>query len=282
MGQASTPTTSTHRTLDGLHHIPRDRLVASSSRHSTRTNHESHPSVHESSLRSHRPERPDRFAGRRLTATALARPGFLAHSSGCVNSPPRCPPDNPPPDINKSGILDIARTVFGAAWASARAKNKKPALAEAMEQAFAVGVSADMHAAALAWMPPGFAAFDTGRVVEEAGGDADPPAAPDASVPDTGFAAGAKPEAPAETPADSPKRASVVASIEAPSATERRAAALAASTIGNGNAAEAGEPVAAASVGAAATVDAMPPVPMNGHDTAPDPLEIPDFLRGGH
>ena len=52
--------------------------------------------------------------------------------------------------IAKARVLDIARTVFGLAWASARSKYKKPALAEAMEAAFAagdppVGVSAAMH-----------------------------------------------------------------------------------------------------------------------------------------
>ena len=62
--------------------------------------------------------------------------------------------------IPKARVLDIARTVFGLAWASARSKYKKPALAEAMETAFAtgeppVGVSAAMHAEALAWTPPG-------------------------------------------------------------------------------------------------------------------------------
>ena len=36
--------------------------------------------------------------------------------------------------INKSRILDIARTVFGAAWASPRAKHKKPALREPGEE----------------------------------------------------------------------------------------------------------------------------------------------------
>ena len=76
--------------------------------------------------------------------------------------------------ITKARVLDIARTVFGLAWASARSKYKKPALAEAMETAFAagdppVGVSASMHAAALAWVPPGFTAFDTGRTVGDAG-----------------------------------------------------------------------------------------------------------------
>ena len=72
--------------------------------------------------------------------------------------------------IAKARVLDIARTVFGLNWASARSKYKKPALAEAMEAAFAagdppVGVSAAMHAKALAWVPPGFTAFDTGRTV---------------------------------------------------------------------------------------------------------------------
>ena len=60
--------------------------------------------------------------------------------------------------INKSRVLDIARTVFGLAWASARSKYKKPALAEAMEAAFAAGdppvgvTSRDARQAALAWV----------------------------------------------------------------------------------------------------------------------------------
>ena len=62
--------------------------------------------------------------------------------------------------IAKARILDIARSVFGISWASARAKSKKAALADAMETAFAageppVGLSGQMHAAALAWTPPG-------------------------------------------------------------------------------------------------------------------------------
>ena len=99
--------------------------------------------------------------------------------------------------INKSRVLDIARTVFGLAWASARSKYKKPALAEAMEAAFAagdppVGVSASMHAKALAWVPPGFAAFDTGRTVGDAG---------DAATDTTGTAPDGEPQ-PAEPAAD--------------------------------------------------------------------------------
>ncbi len=77
--------------------------------------------------------------------------------------------------IAKARILDIARETLGPAWASARAKNKKPDLAKAMEEAFAagsppLGVTADAHAAALAWTPPGFAAFDAGRAGVEDGG----------------------------------------------------------------------------------------------------------------
>ncbi len=69
--------------------------------------------------------------------------------------------------IARSRILDIARTVFGINWASARSKYRKPTLAEAMEAAFAagdppVGVSAAMHAAALAWTPPGLRRLDAG------------------------------------------------------------------------------------------------------------------------
>ena len=178
--------------------------------------------------------------------------------------------------INKSRILDIARTVLGPAWASARAKNKKPAIAEAMEQAFAagdppVGVSTAMHAAALAWVPPGFAAFDTGRVDAEAGEDAAaaPPAA-DASASDAGTAAGTAPVESAEAPAEH----------EADPAHGNRA----------GDATDGalpGEPDAGAAdtapeSGAAdidGTVGAMPPIPINGHDGVPDPLEIPEFLR---
>ena len=207
--------------------------------------------------------------------------------------------------INKSRILDIGRTVFGLAWASARAKNKKPALAAAMELAFAagdppVGVTADMHAAALAWMPPGFAAFDTGRVDEEAGeGDADPTAASVASVPDGGPATEAEPAASTKIPADPPQRTSVVESIDSPSEAEPAAAAPDAV---NGNRdvepaapetapanAEVGDRGGAAGIAdvamptdVATAADPIPPAHINGCDAAPDPLEIPEFLRRVH
>ena len=190
--------------------------------------------------------------------------------------------------IAKARVLDIARTVFGLNWASARSKYKKPALAEAMEAAFAagdppVGVSAAMHAAALAWTPPGFAPFDTGRTVADAG---------DAATDATGTAPADEPES-AEPAADCG-----IESAEAP-------------PVGNGRATEAApepEPsdgvTANAGNGAAEPVDAGPDAdrgdtgeadpdpavaggpdsiaatgPVNGHDAPPDPMEIPEFLR---
>ena len=114
--------------------------------------------------------------------------------------------------IAKARVLDVARTVFGLTWASARSKYKKPALADAMEAAFAAGdpptgVSAAMHARALAWVPPGFAAFDTGQAVED--GNAGDAAAE---------AAGTDPDGPAETQgAVEPAANSGTATVEAAS-----------------------------------------------------------------
>ena len=83
--------------------------------------------------------------------------------------------------IKKSRILDIARKTFGPAWASARSKYKKPDLAQAMEEAFAagerpVGIGKSEHAAALAWILPGFAAFDSGGPDADGAQAAEPPA----------------------------------------------------------------------------------------------------------
>ena len=190
--------------------------------------------------------------------------------------------------IAKARVLDIARTVFGLNWASARSKYKKPALAEAMEAAFAtgdppVGVSAAMHAAALAWVPPGFAAFDAGgvddtatddatagsaRADEVSAGDAGPAAEGDASVVETG-----------ETPADPPAGDGAVEQPVTEPADERPA--------GSGdNGAE--TETAPASAGGEHGPDiagpdgVMPPAPANGHDAPPDPMAIPEFLRRIH
>ena len=150
--------------------------------------------------------------------------------------------------INKGRILDIARETLGPAWASARAKNKKPALAKAMEEAFAagsppLGVTADAHAAALAWTPPGFKAFDAGSAgVEGDGAGTAPPADTTDSVAGTeppsepDSAGAAEPVEPehADAPADPPPVSTVV-SIEAPEAAEHHAAPIAANGHDNGN-----------------------------------------------
>ncbi len=179
--------------------------------------------------------------------------------------------------IPKARVLDIARTVFGLAWASARSKYKKPALAEAMEAAFAageppVGVSASMHAAALAWTPPGFTAFDTGRAVGDAGG-----AATDAA----GTAPAGEP-APAEPDADS-------WTDETEAAPEAEPSDGMTANAGNG-ASDTVDPGPDADRGDAGEADPDPAVaggpdgiaataPVNGHDVHGDPMEIPEFLR---
>ena len=86
--------------------------------------------------------------------------------------------------LRKDRILAVARDTLGPAWTSARSKYKKVDLARAMEEAFAagsppVGIAAEAHAAALAWTPPGFQAFD-------AGGDAADDAAADAGTESAG------------------------------------------------------------------------------------------------
>ena len=72
--------------------------------------------------------------------------------------------------VRKDRMLDVARRTLGIEWAHTHRKDKKATLATAMETAFAagdsvpLGVSKEGRAAALAWVPPGFAAFDTGHV----------------------------------------------------------------------------------------------------------------------
>ena len=198
--------------------------------------------------------------------------------------------------INKGRILDIARSVLSPAWASARSKNKKPDLAKAMEQAFAagdppLGLSAEMHAAALAWVPPGFAAFDTGRVDDEADDTttAEPELSADAAGPEP--AAGAEPAASAAESIDSPVEAGRVAAARAAANgnghAEQAAPETGPSGADDGN--DAGDDAQIAGTvdtaileDAAGAADAMPPPHINGRDAAPDPLEIPEFLRRVH
>ena len=207
--------------------------------------------------------------------------------------------------IAKARVLDIARTVFGLNWASARSKYRKPALAEAMEAAFAasdppVGVSAAMHAKALAWVPPGFTAFDTGRTVGDAGdavadaGTASTPEPAEAAV-GTGTAPDAEPGS-AEPTADSgtdPVEAAPAGNGHATEAApEPEPSDGAAANAGNG-AADTVDPGPDADAGDAGEADPDPAVaggpdgigatgPVNGHDAPPDPMEIPEFLRRVH
>ena len=82
--------------------------------------------------------------------------------------------------IRKDRILTVARATLGPVWASSRAKFKKADLARAMEEAFAAdppaGLNPSARAAALAWTPPGFTPFDTGRMEEAEGEEDIPPA----------------------------------------------------------------------------------------------------------
>ena len=173
--------------------------------------------------------------------------------------------------LRKDRILAIARETLGEAWAQAEAKQKKAYIAKAMQDAFAhgggvpAGVTAEGRAAAIAWTPPGFRAFDTGTVddsgaaddpgttapepqpsvadtplgdaPEDDGDDADGGADPSGADRNTSTSgvpeAGALPDNdsdPAPVDAQQPMNArvhSVVESIDAPAVAERRAAALA-------------------------------------------------------
>ena len=215
--------------------------------------------------------------------------------------------------VRKDRMLTVARETLGAEWASAHRKDKKATLATAMETAFAagdgvpLGVTKEGRAAALAWAPPGFHAFDTGRsddgedvAAESAPSPAGQPAtgtAEEATTEqphgaDNGASAEAPPAAADTAPADKPGRTSVVESIDSPAVAERLAVTRTGHTeIDAMNAmptADGGPRVIVQTVGldddgtGNDTPDAdppAPPVPDNGHDTSGDPLEVPAFLR---
>ena len=87
--------------------------------------------------------------------------------------------------LRKDRILAIARETLGETWAQAEAKQKKAEIAKAMQDAFAhgdgvpAGVTAEGRAAAIAWTPPGFRAFDTGAVDDNALADDERTTAPE-------------------------------------------------------------------------------------------------------
>ena len=223
--------------------------------------------------------------------------------------------------VRKDRMLDVARETLGLEWAHTHRKDKKAALATAMETAFAkgdrvpLGVSKDGHAAALAWAPPGFGAFDTGADTSPSGqpegaasgetarepapeavddvpaGDSPPvDAAQTAATGDT--AADPSGGAADPAPADAPRRTSVVESIVSPGVAERESLARARrEEIDAMNAvptADGGPRVIIRTAGADGDETGqnapeagppMPPAPGNGRDTESDALEIPAFLR---
>ena len=197
--------------------------------------------------------------------------------------------------VRKDRMLAVARETLGEEWAHAHRKDKKATLADAMETAFSksdgipLGVTKEGHAAALAWAPPGFNAFDTGRVDDgedaAAGTETPPPdRAPDRAQADTPEEETAEPanETADDAPAEAPP----------PSANERRTEDLArqeAIDAMNAVPVSGGGPrVIINTVGLEddddnnASPEADPSahaVPGNGHDAGGDPLEVPAFLR---
>ena len=194
--------------------------------------------------------------------------------------------------VRKDRMLAVARETLGEEWAHSHRKDKKATLSTAMETAFAksdgipLGVTKEGHAAALAWAPPGFNAFDTGRVddgEDAAAGTETPPA--DRAQADT--PEGTETEPANETADDAPAEA------PPPAAAERRTEDLAGhEAIDAMNAvpvAGGGPRVIINTVGLEeedddnnASPEADPSahaLPGNGHDAGGDPLEVPAFLR---
>ena len=201
--------------------------------------------------------------------------------------------------ITKTRVIDVARKVLGIEWAHTHRKDKKTGLAAAMERAFAAGddrpidVNKDARAAALAWVPPGFKAFDKGSSEDSA----------------TDAQSTTNPAAP--TPADTTP-SETAPTVDDDNTTANQPAPPATSEGSNTNAGTAQSPPLPAEL--QATVDAMnqvptadagprviistlgfdsndeddqalpatPPtqaLPENGHDVSADPLDVPAFLR---
>ena len=214
--------------------------------------------------------------------------------------------------LRKDRILAIARETLGEAWAQAEAKQKKAAIAKAMQEAFAhgdgvpAGVTAEGRAAAIAWTPPGFRAFDTGTVDDSGAADdpgttapepqpskidtpsvdalehssVDPSAANGEAPQDDATQADALPgDDPEPTPVEATRPVNVsapgiVESIDAPAVAERRAAALASAAN-----ADATPPVAAS----APEVAGPPAADAGGHDVSVEREQVLAPPRGnGH
>ena len=214
--------------------------------------------------------------------------------------------------LRKDRILAIARETLGETWAQAEAKQKKAEIAKAMQDAFAhgggvpAGITAEGRAAAIAWTPPGFRAFDTGAADDSALADDEGTTAPepqpskidmpsvDALEHSSVDPSGANGEAPQDDatqadalPGDDPEPTPVeatrpvnvsapgiVESIDAPAVAERRAAALASAAN-----ADATPPVAAS----APEVAGPPAADAGGHDVSVEREQVLAPPRGnGH
>ena len=221
--------------------------------------------------------------------------------------------------VRKDRMLSVAREVLGVEWAHAHRKDKKATLATAMETAFAkgdsppLGVTRDGHAAALAWAPPGFGAFDSGHVDDGDAAAAEPEAPPadrpsQDAAPSDEAQSGARQEAAAERP--EPAADAEAPEGQAPDTADAEQAEPSAPS----NGAPDGDAIAPAGHEAIDAMNAVPvagggprvivstvvfenggdgdadpsaedlppapPVPGNGHDTASgDALDIPAFLR---
>ena len=214
--------------------------------------------------------------------------------------------------LRKDRILAVARETLGETWAQAEAKQKKAEIAKAMGDAFAhgggvpAGVTAEGRAAAIAWTPPGFRAFDTGTVDDSGAADGpgttapepqpskidmpsvdalehssvDPSGADGEDRQDDATEADALPgDDPEPTPMEAPRPINVsvpgiVESIDAPAVAERRAAAIASAMN-----ADATLPVAAS----APEVAGPPAADAGDHDVSVEPEQVLAPPRGnGH
>ena len=197
--------------------------------------------------------------------------------------------------LRKDRILAIARETLGETWAQAEAKQKKAEIGKAMQDAFAhgdgvpAGVTAEGRAAAIAWTPPGFRAFDTGTVDDEGAASDEGTAAPDPQPAKADTPLGNAPEDggtdPAPAEAQQPMNAgvqSVVESIDAPAVAERRAAALASDKNSDATLpAVASAPEPADHDVSVEPEQVLAPPRGNGRDSDAELLEIPAFLRRG-
>ena len=218
--------------------------------------------------------------------------------------------------VRKDRMLAVAKDTLGLEWAHTHRKDKKATLATAMETAFAagnavpLGVPKEGRAAALAWVPPGFAAFDSGRIDD---GDAAPEAdSPPSDQPSQDAAASDDPQSAArqEAPAAQPEPAADAGDAEQSAPSEQSNGAPVPETAGSPGVPDAatvaptgqdaidamnavpvaggGPRVIVSTVGigddddteaSPETDPSAPPVPGNGHDAGGDALDIPAFLR---